>query len=125
MDPATLTALGHNQTVDLTTTGRHSGQPRRIEVYLHSLDGRLVISGRPNPTRTRAWIYNVTADPSVTLHLKQGVRADLPGRARVVTDPAERLELLRGVARNWGITNIDPMQAHAPLIEISVEGFPA
>jgi deazaflavin-dependent oxidoreductase (nitroreductase family) len=125
MDPSTRTALSHNQTIDFTTTGRRSGQPRTIEVYLHNLGGRLVISGRPNPGRTRAWIHNVGADPAVTLHLKQGVRVDVPGRARVVTEPAERRELLEGVARNWGIRNIDPMQAHAPLIEISVEGYPA
>ena len=82
MDSTIRAALGRNQTIDLTTTGRRTGAPRRIEVYLHSLDGRLVISGRPNPGRTRAWIHNVAADPGVTLHLKQGARVDVPGKAR-------------------------------------------
>lgn len=124
MDPAIRAALRRSQTIDLTTTGRRSGEPRRIEIFLHSLDGRLIISGIPNPDRTRAWLRNVSADPAVTLHLKSGVVADVPGTARVVTDPAERAELLVGVARNWKRTDLDAMQAHSPLIEVSVEGYP-
>ena len=125
MDSAIATALGHSQVIDLTTTGRHSGEARRIEIYLHNLDGRLVISGMPNPGRTRAWIHNIAANPAVTLHLKRGVVAEVPGTARVVTDPAERAELLAGVARNWNRTDLDVMQEHSPLIVVSVEGYPA
>ncbi len=124
MDPAIRAALDRSQVIDLTTVGRRSGEPRRIEVFLHNLDGRLVISGRPDPTRTRAWLQNVAADPAVTLHLKHGVAADVPATARVVSDPAERRALLEGVARNWGRTDLDVMQAHSPLIELDVEGHP-
>jgi len=125
MDPEIATALGASQVIDLTTTGRHTGEPRRIEIYLHSLDGRLVISGMPKPGRTRAWIHNVAANPAVILHLKRTVLADVPGTARVVTDPAERAELLAGVARNWNRSDLDVMMEHSPLIEVSVEGYPA
>jgi len=124
MDPTIVAAFRRSQVIDLTTTGRRSGESRRIEIYLHSLDGRLVISGIPNPGRTRAWLHNVTADSRVTLHLKAGVAADVPGTARVITDPAERAELLAGVARNWKRTDLEVMQAHSPLIEVSVEGYP-
>jgi deazaflavin-dependent oxidoreductase (nitroreductase family) len=125
MDPAITAALAQSQVIDLTTTGRHSGEGRRIEIYLHNLDGRLVVSGMPVPGRTRAWIHNVAANPAVTLHLKRGVVADVPGTARVVIDPAERAELLAGVARNWNRTDLDVMQQHSPLIVVSVEGYPA
>jgi deazaflavin-dependent oxidoreductase (nitroreductase family) len=124
MDPATRTALGRSQLVDLTTVGRRSGEPRTIEIYLHNLEGRLIISGVPHPGRTRAWIHNVAANPAVALHLKDGVSVDLPATARVVTDPDERRELLAGVARNWRRTDLDVMQLHSPLIELSVEGYP-
>ncbi len=124
MDPQTLAALDRSQLIDLTTTGRQSGQARRIEVFLHNLDGRLVISGVPSRERTRAWLRNVEANPSVTLHLKQGLQADVPATARVVTDPEERKRLLVGVAANWGRTDLDVMQAYSPLIELSVEGYP-
>lgn len=125
MDSMIRAALGRSQVIDLTTIGRRTGEPRRIEIYLHSIGGRLVISGMPNPDRTRAWLRNVAANPAVTLHLKQGVTADVPATARVVTDPAERAELLGGVARNWGRTDLEAMQAHSPLMEVTVEGFPA
>ena len=125
MDTATAAALGRSQVIDLTTTGRKTGEARRIEIYLHNLDGQLVISGMPNPDRTRAWIHNVDADAAVTIHLKADVVADVPGVARIVTDPAERAELLAGVARNWNRTDLDAMQRHSPLMVITVEGYPA
>ena len=124
MDPAIRAALRRNQVIDLTTTGRRTGQPRRIEIFLHGLGDRLVISGKPNPDRTRAWLRNVGDHPAVILHLKSGVVADVPGTARVVTDPAERAELLAAVARNWKRTDLDVMQAHSPLIEVVVDGYP-
>ncbi len=124
MDPQILAALDHSQLIDLTTTGRQSGQARRLEIFLHNLAGRLVISGVPSRERTRAWLRNVEANPSVTLHLKQGLQADVPATARVVTDPEERRRLLEGVAANWGRTDLDVMQAYSPLIEVSVAGYP-
>ena len=54
MDDTIRATLAHNQVIDLTTTGRRSGEPRRIEIYLHSIDGRLVITGMPSADRTRA-----------------------------------------------------------------------
>lgn len=124
MNSSIVAALGRSQLIDLTTTGRKTGEPRRIEIFLHNLGGRLVISGMPRRDRARAWLRNVEADPAVTLHLKEGLEADVPATARVVSDPAERRQLLEGVARNWGRTDLDVMQAHSPLIELSVEGYP-
>jgi deazaflavin-dependent oxidoreductase (nitroreductase family) len=126
MDDTIRTALGRSQRIDMTTTGRRSGEPRKIEIFLHSLDGRLVISGMPNPGRTRAWIHNLEADPALVIHLKDGgARADLPATARIVTDPDERRELLAGVARTWGRTDLDVMAEHSPLIEVTIPGYPA
>jgi len=126
MDDGIRTALGRNQVIDLTTTGRRSRQPRRIEIYLHNLGGRLVISGMPVPGRTRAWIHNISAEPAVTIHLKgDGPAADIDGIARVVTDPAERTQLLEGVARNWGRRDLEVMLEHSPLIEVQLPGYPA
>jgi deazaflavin-dependent oxidoreductase (nitroreductase family) len=125
MDDRIRTALGRNQVIDLTTTGRRSGEPRRIEIFLHNLDGRLVISGIPRSDRARAWLLNVGANPELTIHLKgDGQQADLAGTGRVVTDRAERLELLEGVARNWQRSDLDAMLRHSPLVEVTIPGFP-
>ena len=120
MDENTRTALHHSQVIDLTTTGRRTGRPRRIEIFLHEEDGRLFISGMPRADRTRDWIHNITADPHVVVHLKQSVSADIPATARVVTDPAERRPFIEAAARRWGRTDVDEMLRHSPLIVLTM-----
>ena len=87
-------ALAHDRTVDITTVGRRSGQPRRIEIWFHSLDGRIYISGLPG---RRGWYANVVAHPDFVFHLKETAQADLPARAHPITDPAERRRVLSGL----------------------------
>lgn len=65
LDENTRTALYSSQVIDLTTTGRRTGQPRRIEIFLHEEDGQLFVSGMPPADRTRDWIHNATADAHV------------------------------------------------------------
>jgi deazaflavin-dependent oxidoreductase (nitroreductase family) len=125
MDDTIRHALGQSGVIDITTTGRTTGQPRRIEIYLHSIDGRLLISGMPRADRERAWLRNLAADPRLSLHLKGPVAfADLDATARIVTDEDERRALLIGVARAWRRTDLEAMVAHSPLIEVTVPGFP-
>ena len=113
-------ALGHEQTeIDMTTTGRASGKPRRLEIVLHNINGRLYISGRPRPER-RQWLDNLAKDPHLTIHLKRGVRADLRATAREITDPTERRRVLEGVARHWQRNDVDTMVEQSPLIEITL-----
>ena len=114
------TALHRSQVIDLTTTGRRTGRPRRIEIFLHEQDGRLFISGMPRADRTRDWIHNITADPYVVVHLKRTVSADIPMTARVVTDLAERRPFIEAAARRWGRTDVDEMLQHSPLIVLTL-----
>lgn len=111
-------ALSRGGIIDITTTGRTTGVPRRIEIVFHRIDGRIWISGMPSPRR-RAWLANLTADPRLTLHLKGPIAvADLPATARIVDDPAERRTILERVARAWRRTDVDRMVAESPLIEV-------
>jgi deazaflavin-dependent oxidoreductase (nitroreductase family) len=124
MDDLIRRALDRGHLIDITTTGRQTGSPRRIEITFHSLDGRIWISGMPVPGRTRAWIRNLEADPRLTVHLKGPIAtADLPATARVVTDPAERRPVLAQIARAWRRTDVDAMVAHSPLIEVRIPGY--
>jgi deazaflavin-dependent oxidoreductase (nitroreductase family) len=121
LDDATRAALNQSQVIDLTTTGRRTGQPRRIEIFLHHDDGRLFITGMPRADRTRDWIHNIGADPHVVVHLKQSVVADVPATARVVTDPGERRPMIEAAARRWKRTDVPEMMEHSPLIVLTVD----
>jgi deazaflavin-dependent oxidoreductase (nitroreductase family) len=122
LDPAIWRALGHGHTIDITTTGRRTGEARRIEIVFHNFGGRLYISGLPNPHGERAWLLNLRADPRLTVHMKQFVKADLPATAREITEEAERREVLEKVARVWR-REAEPMVRWSPLIEIVVDGY--
>ena len=122
LSQATRAALNHSQVIDMTTTGRRTGQRRRIEIFLHHDHGTLFITGMPRADRTRDWIHNIGADPHVVVHLKQSVVADVPATARVVTDPDERRPLIEVAARRWGRTDLSEMLLHSPLIVLTVDG---
>lgn len=114
-------ALSHGHTIDITTTGRRTGKPRRIEIVFHNFDGRIYISGLPS-RRKRAWLANLETDPRMTLHLKGSrVTADLPARARVISDEVERRAIITRVAGVWRRQDVDQMVAFSPLIEVTVE----
>ena len=108
--------------IDITTTGRRSGAPRRIEIVFHRIDGRYYISGSPVAERTRAWLRNLEADPHLTFHLKGRVTADLPATARIITDDAERRAILAEIVKTWTNQDVETMTRYAPLIEVTFDG---
>jgi len=113
-------ALADDRTVDITTVGRRSGQPRRIEIWFHNLDGRIYISGRPG---RRGWYANVVAQPDFVFHLKESAQADIPARAHPITDPAERRRVLSGVLAGIGREGaLDDWVDRSPLIEVELLG---
>src|ERR1700712_2041386 len=90
-------ALASDRIIDITTTGRKSGEQRRIEIWFHRIDGRYYITGTPN--RPRSWYANLVAHPAFTFHLKQSATADLPATARAVTELTEREEVFAVLLR--------------------------
>lgn len=81
------------RTIDITTTGRRSGLPRRIEIVFYRYGNDIYLSGVP-AERTRDWLINLAAEPRFMFHLKDQVVADLPAIATVITDDAERRRVL-------------------------------
>jgi deazaflavin-dependent oxidoreductase (nitroreductase family) len=101
----------------MTTTGRKSGQPRRIELVFHNIDGRVIVSGKPG---RRDWYANVLANPDITFHLVGPVQADLPALARPITEPVERRRVMEQVASNWRSSDhIELFMERSPLIEVT------
>jgi len=119
-DPKLRQALSRGGMVEITTVGRSSGEPRRIEIVFHNVEGRLYISGMPRPDK-RSWLANLEANPRFTFHLKGPVSADLPAKARVIADESERRRILPSIAANWRRTDVEAMVAMSPLIEVALE----
>lgn len=117
MDSNIRQALERDRTIDITTIGRNSGQPRRVEIWFHNVGGRIFISGTPG---TRSWYANMLADPNMTFHLKGSVQADLPARARPIIDEAERRQVLPGIFEKIErpLSELDAWVESSPLVEI-------
>lgn len=111
-------ALATDDTIDITTVGRQSGQLRRIEIWFRQVNGRIYISGTPG---TRDWYANLLANPKFTFHLKQSLQADLPARARIITNPDERRAVLADSAMAWyhdQVASLEDLVQGSPLIEV-------
>jgi deazaflavin-dependent oxidoreductase (nitroreductase family) len=120
LDEKVRGALSKGGVIDITTVGRHSGAPRRIEIVFHNIGGRIYISGQPYPRR-RSWLANLDAQPEFMVHLKGRVQADLPAKARIIEDEPERRRVLAPIARAWKRNDLDRMVRESPLIEVTLD----
>lgn len=111
-------ALATERTIDITTVGRKTGLPRRIEIWFHNVDGRIFITGIPGP---RSWYANLLAHPQFTFHLKRSIHADLPARARPIRDQKQRREVLETLVPLIGGRNPEAWIARSPLVEVTFD----
>ena len=117
-----------DRNIDITTTGRRTGEPRRIEIVFYRLDDDIYLSGIPAP-KQRDWLINLSARPQFTFHLKHGVLADLPAVAAVITDPTERRRVLtvfvdefnhrNGPDSPWLRAVLEEWVEHSPLAKVA------
>lgn len=97
----------------LTTTGRRSGRPRRIEIWFTRHDGRYYLIAEHGSKAQ--WVQNLLADPVVRVRV--GARR-FRGLARVVDQRAQRslVAVIRGLSEakyGWGdglVVEITPPQ---------------
>jgi deazaflavin-dependent oxidoreductase (nitroreductase family) len=122
-----------DRTIDITTTGRRSGRPRRIEIVFYRLGDDFYLSGIPAPT-TRDWLANLAANPQFTFHLKHGVVADLPTTATIILEPAERRRILAVFVEQfnrrrhenndgWPEAVLDEWVAQSPLAKVTFDKY--
>jgi deazaflavin-dependent oxidoreductase (nitroreductase family) len=112
-------ALERDRVIDITTTGRSSGRPRRIEIWFYNVDGRVYLSGTPG---RRDWYANLKANPDFVFHLRQSLQADLPVRARLVTDPKERRDVVEGIFKTGAASgDVEGWVAGSPIAEVEFQ----
>jgi deazaflavin-dependent oxidoreductase (nitroreductase family) len=116
MDSEIQRALQTDRLIDMTTTGRKTGKPHRIEIGFHFFDPLIYISGSPGK---RDWYANLLAIPDFIFHLKQSVQADLPARAVPISEEMAKREVLRPIVAKWGREDkLEVFVARSPLIEV-------
>jgi deazaflavin-dependent oxidoreductase (nitroreductase family) len=119
MDEKVKRALEQDQTIDITTQGRKTGQPHKIEIWFHNVDGHVYITGTPGK---RDWYANLVAHPEFTFHLKQSVKANLRAKATPITTPAQRRAIMARIVRNIDrAQDLDKWVEGSPLVEVTFE----
>jgi len=121
MDEAIQNALDRDETIDITTIGRKSGQPQRTEIWFRRVNGHTYITGTPG---VRDWYANLLANPHFTFHLKESMPADLPAYAYFITEPEERRQILAAPVMAWyqqQVKGLDELVEGSPLIEVIFE----
>lgn len=115
-------ALKTDGLIDMTTIGKKTGAPHRIEIAFHNFDNVLYISGLPGK---RDWYANLLGHPQFTFHLKQSVHADLPALATPVTDAATRKQVLSRVVVKWNRqSQLDAFLKSSPLVRVELQEHP-
>ena len=110
-------ALARDRTIDITTIGRNSGLPRRIETWFYRVDDQIYLTGSPG---RRDWYANLLANPGFTFHLKQSVAADLPARAAPITDLEQRRAIFERILSDLGGTqDLAAWLAGSPLMVVA------
>lgn len=91
--------LGGTPALELTTTGRRTGEPRSTMLTspLQVGDALVVVASRGGDDRHPAWFGNLEADPHVQVALAG--RPPVPMRARVASE-RERAELWPVITRS-------------------------
>jgi len=120
VDEQSRRALSTDRVIDITTIGRASGQPRRKEMWFHNIDGKVYITGTPG---ARDWYANMVAHPEFTFHLKESTTADLPARARPITDADERHTVLTALLAKLGRSpdQVAEWEEQSPLVEVTFD----
>lgn len=116
MDSDVQKALSADRVVDITTTGRFSGEPHKVEIWFHNVDGGIYITGTPGP---RSWYANLLGNAALTFHLKESVQLDLAGMAIPVVDEERRRKILGEITQRVAPTaDLDEWVAASPLVEV-------
>ncbi len=114
MDEATRNRLARHRTVDMTTIGRQSGEPRTIEIWWFHFEGRFIVTGTPG---RRHWLANLRADPRVVVEVAD---MRLEATAAEIADEAFRRRFFTASEPRWyrSQADLDRLVSEAPMVEL-------
>jgi deazaflavin-dependent oxidoreductase (nitroreductase family) len=116
VDDRLVARLAATRTIEITTIGRRSGRPVRIEIWWFHFENRFIITGTPG---RRGWLANLRAEPRMTVHT---LGRDLPASVRLLTDRAFRRRFFtqQNAEVGWYLSQspLDELVDKAPMIEV-------
>jgi hypothetical protein len=122
-----VNALHTDRTIDMIMTGARSGEIRKTEIWFTRVGERIIICGTPaaeggnGPYKPRHWLANLKANPEFLFCLKESIKAELPARAVIITDPADRRSLMSAPATHWYRSQVDSIEElvnYSPIVEV-------
>lgn len=118
MDKRIKLGLDQDRIIDITTNGRKTGTPRRIEIWFFNIANKIFITGTPG---ARDWYANVLANPEIIFHLKHSVQADIPAICMPITAIEERRLIFLSIFHILNEDrNLKEYVEHSPLIEVNL-----
>jgi len=119
MDAQIEQALKTDTLIDITTYGKKTGNPSKIEIVFHNFDGTIYISGLPGK---RDWYANLLASPQFIFHVKQSATADITATATPITDEATRRQVLTKVVAQWNRqAELEAFVQSSPLVSVQLD----
>jgi deazaflavin-dependent oxidoreductase (nitroreductase family) len=114
---AALAGLRSQRTVELTTTGRRTGNPHTVTVWF-LVDGPVLYLNTLDPTRD--WVRNVLKQPEVRLDFGGTV---LLGQLHPVTDPALETHIRQALRDKYWIAWAGGLVGQGPKQTFLVDGL--
>ena len=113
-------ALITDLVIDITTIGRKTGKPRRLEIWFHNMQGELYLTGSPG--KKRDWLANLIANPEFTFHFKKSIKADIPAKATPIFDEPTRREIIARLHdKMGGDRDLEEWVKGSPLVKFELD----
>lgn len=111
-----VAALASIRTIELTTIGRKSGEPRTVEIWWFHVDGRFIITGLPG---RRDWYANVLGHPDIEISTSIGT---FTATAVPIEDAEFRRVVFAEHSVNWYSSQeeLDRLIKTSPMVEIQL-----
>lgn len=108
--------LASIRTIDFTTIGRTSLEPRTVEIWWFHIDERFIVTGTPG---ARDWYANILHNPEVTVSTSFG---DFAAKAVPIHDPDVRRGVFIDPSANWYSTQaeLDELVELSPMVELEL-----
>lgn len=108
--------------VDITTRGARTGEPRRIPINLHRVGDHWYLTSHP---QKRNWFANLHRHTRLSVHFSTDICLDLNATARIIVDDRERRSVLSPIVAHINMSGqchqLEEWVDRSPLVEVTFD----